>query len=69
MSSKMILRCVVPNTQYQVQSGEKTYTVVHLSGDRSERKGWECTCPGHRYRGDCKHVRFVLDVCTGKDAG
>lgn len=41
-----------PTGSVQVQgSGGKVYTLTHVRGV------WRCTCPGHTFRGSCKHTK------------
>jgi hypothetical protein len=49
-----VLREIVkndPNTMIVEGSKGQKYTLTRVNGL------WSCTCPGHTYRGTCKHVK------------
>ena len=59
----MIIAMRTPS-EFEVRSDSgATYTIRYAgSGDADPDyvSLWECSCPGYRHRGDCKHMRAFL---------
>lgn len=50
----------------EIDTGSKVYKVKGSKGNTyivtRNAKGWNCTCPGHQFRRQCKHVSELSGV-------
>lgn len=61
--------CAAPfASERRFESSDKTTTYVARIIRREDPDLDQCTCPGKRFRGDCKHVRALrAEICTWRE--
>jgi len=51
---------VITGSTKKIETQVKTYEIQGSKGNKylvtRTNKGWTCTCPGHQFRKQCKHV-------------
>lgn len=59
----------INDTTYSVTSDSgKTYEITHVPDyDNPEIDLWECSCPGHKYHGGCKHIQQFLEIINEEE--